>query len=167
MLRINKPPRSHKEAWLTWLAAVAGHHGAIPTSGQLRDLDGRFADPSVKQSDSGARAEWFKALAALFLDSVSLSLHDTPPTVSQSLLEGFCAVCDWLGSNAASGFFEYDDKHSDIAEYYQSRLSIAEKALASAGLYQSPYRLVALPNSMTSPHAGCRYLYRDCQFSKA
>ncbi|MGH8612307.1 MAG: HD domain-containing protein [Gammaproteobacteria bacterium] len=33
-----------------------------------------------------------------------------PPPASP-LLAGFCSVCDWLGSNAELGFFEYQKKH--------------------------------------------------------
>jgi CRISPR-associated endonuclease/helicase Cas3 len=127
----------HFERWKEWLAAVTGHHGVVPRDGQGSTIDGRFATEAVKANDRTARLEWFKELERLFLAPAGLSLQDSPLPVSP-LLAGFCSVCDWLGSNAESGFFEYEDKHDDIQGYWESRLSIAEKALAMAGLVQAP-----------------------------
>jgi CRISPR-associated endonuclease/helicase Cas3 len=129
--------RVHLESWQGWLAAVTGHHGVIPQHAHMLNLDGRFADPSVKAFDWQARAAWLKKLEALFLVPNGLTLRGAPPPVSP-LFAGFCAVCDWLGSNADPGFFEYNDRPSDLASYYESRLPVAEKALALAGLYRHP-----------------------------
>ncbi|MGH8578627.1 MAG: CRISPR-associated endonuclease Cas3'' [Gammaproteobacteria bacterium] len=128
----------HFERWKEWLAPVAGHHGIVPRHGQGSAIDGRFAMDTVKAQDRFARLEWFKALEELFLTPPGFSLQDIPPPASP-LLAGFCAVCDWLGSNAQSGFFEYDDKpHNVLRDYWESRLPIAKKALAMAGLVQAP-----------------------------
>ena len=130
--------RTHFECWKEWLAAVAGHHGIVPRDGQGSTIDGRFATETVKAHDRSARLEWFKALEELFLTPAGFSLQDIPLPASP-LLAGFCAVCDWLGSNAEPGFFEYDDKRHDILQdYWELRLPIAEKALAMTGLVQAP-----------------------------
>lgn len=87
------------EQWQPWLAAVTGHHGDISS----KDLD--FLGPANKViagQDRQARQELVDALAALFLHPAGLDLTSTLPTCDQAaqhLLAGFCAVCDWIGSN--------------------------------------------------------------------
>ncbi len=84
--------------WFPWLAAVTGHHGDLPEAG---DPDREYAEEHLMNHDRDARREWVAALAALFLSPTAVVLDTPPPCESpaQALLAGFCAVCDWIGSN--------------------------------------------------------------------
>ncbi|MFX8106479.1 HD domain-containing protein, partial [Acinetobacter baumannii] len=70
--------------------------------------------------DSNARKEWIEALVALFLTPAGLSLHDCPPALNREdmpYLAGFCAVCDWLGSNET--WFAYtSDQCIELKKYF-------------------------------------------------
>lgn len=136
------------ELWNHWMAAVAGHHGAIPTD------RGNFALPSevTTQAEESVRAAmllWLDVLAEMFLHPAGLSLESNPPQLvpdsvngqmkqnkwAQNYLAGFCSVADWLGSSER---FEYDDQPCDTLEqlqiWYEKRKPIAENALIDFGL---------------------------------
>lgn len=136
------------DLWKHWMAAVAGHHGAIPT-----DL-GSFSLPSEVTTQAGESVKaamllWLDVLAEIFLQPVGLSLQSNPPQLvpnsvngqikqdkwAQNYLAGFCSVADWLGSSER---FDYDDQPCDTLEqlqsWYEKRKPIAEKALIDCGL---------------------------------
>jgi CRISPR-associated endonuclease/helicase Cas3 len=125
------------DAWESWIAAVAGHHGRIP------QLDGTPPNcaPATLEHDRNARLAFVDAIAALFLTPVGLSLEDMPPAIDQGFLAGFCAVSDWLGSmesNAAGELrFSYVEQSLDLSEYFATRRSIAKQILKESGLIQS------------------------------
>jgi CRISPR-associated endonuclease/helicase Cas3 len=128
------------ELWLPWMAAVAGHHGVIPPHAGSSTLS--FSCREVAVVFKAARLEWLNSLAVLFLEPVGLSLQDNPPQLGVSadksvvtMLAGFCAVADWLGS---SDIFPYDSNPVssvvELRQWYQARFSYAEKAVEESGV---------------------------------
>lgn len=109
------------EQWQPWLAAVTGHHGdfyAPSMPGLILDTDEAIID-----HDHNARSEFVTMLSRLFLEPAGLSLHDAPPPCSlsaQSWLAGFCAVCDWIGSNTE--VFAYQGPDAALADYLETRI---------------------------------------------
>ena len=109
------------EQWPPWLAAVTGHHGdfhAPSMPGLILDTDEAIID-----HDRNARSEFVTMLSCLFLEPAGLSLHDVPPARSpsaQSWLAGFCAVCDWIGSNTE--VFAYQGPDAALANYLETRI---------------------------------------------
>lgn len=109
------------ERWQPWLAAVTGHHGdfyAPSMPGLILDTDEAIID-----HDHDARSEFVTMLSCLFLEPARLSLHDAPPACSpsaQSWLAGFCAVCDWIGSNTE--VFAYQGPNAALADYFDTRI---------------------------------------------
>lgn len=129
------------ESWSGWLAAVAGHHGeVVPPNNQTRP-DTEYADESIVDRDMAARRDWLQELERLFLSPAGLNLQAVPPPLSpaaQTLLAGFCAVSDWLGSKADPGYFSYYDvppkNLDDLRAWLQLRQPIAEKVVKESGL---------------------------------
>lgn len=123
------------QAWLSWLAAVTGHHGHIPDYGN----DSLTLIRGLPEGDSEARLAWIQTLEGLFLIPAGLSLADDPPLLdegSRAFLAGFCSVCDWLGSNDAPGQFEYVTAEMPLDIYLAQRRLIARRALELAQLHQ-------------------------------
>lgn len=123
------------QAWLGWMAAVAGHHGNIPPHGDdtLTQIRG------LSKTDHEARLAWLQALEQLFLEPAGLSLADDPPTLDEgcrAFLAGFCSVCDWLGSNDEPGQFEYVAEEIPLGDYFSTRRDTARRALEMAQLSQ-------------------------------
>lgn len=120
--KCNDADRTIWEQWQPWLAAVTGHHGDfyVPNMpGLLLD-----SDEAIIDHDHNARSEFVAMLAYQFLERAGLNLHDTPPACSpgaQSWLAGFCAVCDWIGSN--TDFFSYQGLGAALADYFDTRIS--------------------------------------------
>ena len=130
------------ERWQPWLAAVTGHHGAIPSAvDSLARLHDSQADLSITAHDREAGMEWVSALESLFLKTAGLSIAIPPPPCNP-LLAGFCSVADWLGSNSSEGTFEYQSKAEPLDVYYQRSLTTAKKQLHASGLlsFKQPYR---------------------------
>jgi CRISPR-associated endonuclease/helicase Cas3 len=113
------------EQWHPWLAAVTGHHGdfyAPRMPGLILDTDEAIID-----HDRNARSEFVTMLSCLFLEPAGLSLQDLPPACSpsaQSWLAGFCAVCDWIGSNTE--VFAYQGPEAALADYLETRIKKAQ-----------------------------------------
>jgi CRISPR-associated endonuclease/helicase Cas3 len=109
------------EQWQPWLAAVTGHHGDFYTpSMPALILD---TDETIIDHDCDARGEFVSTLSSLFLEPAGLSLRDVPPACSlsaQSWLAGFCAVCDWIGSNTE--VFVYRHPDAALADYLNARI---------------------------------------------
>lgn len=138
-----------------WLAAVTGHHGdlyAPNMPGLILDTDEAIID-----HDHNARKEFVTMLSCLFLGPVGLSLHDSPPACSlsaQSWLAGFCAVCDWIGSNTE--VFAYQCPDAALADYFDARIRVIREnnVLHHFGLLGEPmaYKCVsALLKATESP----------------
>ena len=108
------------ERWQPWLTAVTGHHGDFCTAsmpGLLLDTDEAIID-----HDRTARSGFVSALSCLFLEPAGLSLQDVPPACSSSAqywLAGFCAACDWMGSNTE--VFDYQKIEAALADYFEAR----------------------------------------------
>jgi len=109
--------------WQRWIAAVTGHHGDFPSKEGFRVLEkdtdvlGELID-----HDRNVRHALVVALESLFLQPVGLSLQDLPPSCSlaaRALLAGFCASCDWLGSNTDE--FKYRAPSQALPEYLRER----------------------------------------------
>lgn len=104
------------EQWKPWLAAVTGHHGDFyePTI-----ICAPETDTPIIEHDRAARQTFVSALANIFLTPEQLGLQDSPPLTSpsaQALLAGFCAVCDWIGSN--TDVFVYQKPDTALAAYF-------------------------------------------------
>ncbi len=104
------------ERWKPWLAAVTGHHGDFyePTK-----ICAPEADDEIIAHDRAARHAFISALADIFLVPEGLGFQDLPPLTSpsaQSLLAGFCSVCDWIGSNTE--VFAYQKPDTSLADYF-------------------------------------------------
>ncbi|ROH84517.1 CRISPR-associated helicase/endonuclease Cas3 [Pseudomethylobacillus aquaticus] len=132
--------------WGSWLAAVTGHHGDFPKPyfEGLADIE---ADEALIDRDRIARHGLVTALEALFLQPVGLTLQDLPPVCSlpaRALLAGFCASCDWLGSNID----EFDYRTPDVAleDYLRERLAQIEsrRMLSRYGLLASVHDYAGL-----------------------
>lgn len=121
------------DAWQAWMGAVAGHHGEIPSYCDDQDSSISSVPPPLRRTDRTIRQVWVHALAKLFLYPAGLSLQEPPPPVP-SMLAGFCAVCDWLGSNADDGYFPYTPPDQSLEDYLASRRPVAQRILQDAGL---------------------------------
>ncbi len=114
------PEREIWEQWRPWLAAVTGHHGDFYTPsmpGLKPDTDETIID-----HDQSARSEFLSALSDLFLKPAGLSFQYPPPACSPSAqywLAGFCAACDWMGSNTE--VFNYQKPDTALADYLEAR----------------------------------------------
>jgi CRISPR-associated endonuclease/helicase Cas3 len=107
------------DAWRPWLAAVTGHHGDLPSGA---DVGGEYAEARVMNHDRAARHAFVSDLAGLFLTPEGLGLQDSPPACSpgaQAWLAGFCAVCDWIGSNTEA--FPYRALGAALNDYVEAR----------------------------------------------
>ncbi|MDP1996146.1 MAG: CRISPR-associated helicase/endonuclease Cas3, partial [Gallionella sp.] len=104
------------EQWKPWLAAVTGHHGDFYEPTRIYAPN---ADTAIIAHDRDARHAFVSALADIFLTPERLGFQDLPPLTSpsaQSLLAGFCAVCDWIGSN--TDVFVYQTSETALADYF-------------------------------------------------
>lgn len=130
------------EQWRPWLAAVTGHHGDFyPPRMDGLNLD---TDEAFTQHDQNARQEFVSALAGLFLEQAGLSFKDMPPncsTSAQSLLAGFCAICDWVGSN--TDVFEYQMHGTFLADYFATSIKKMQGGQLGDVLYR--FGLLAKP----------------------
>lgn len=129
------------DAWKPWLGAVAGHHGHIVR--QTNGLRSPDAEEWIVLQDRIARKIWIQALAALFLMPAGLSLHDQPPVLNQEdmpYLAGFCAVCDWLGSNETWFPYAADQSTENLQMYFDERCRSTEeqKLIEQCGLVYQP-----------------------------
>lgn len=107
--------------WEPWLAAVTGHHGDYCPP-LMEGLSGIEADDPLIRHDREARQAFVVALETLFLCPAGLSLQDLPPVCSlpaRALLAGFCASCDWLGSNVTE--FGYRAPSVGLQDYLHER----------------------------------------------
>lgn len=143
------------DRWSSWMGAVAGHHGAICVAQDLPLF--RHTHP-----DRAARAEWLQLAAQTFLAPAGLSLRDDPPPLSDELrafIAGFCAICDWLGSNEA---FPYCiEPTEDLHAYLASRREIAEAVLRNSGVIRPSLREGGILTALAAgqvPHQIQRYI---------
>lgn len=140
------------DAWYSWLAPVVGHHGVVPKDDEKdarNDYQLAAGSEQLQEAFKTARHQWLKALEELFLTPANLSLNDTPPLLKTTknnqspatMLAGFCAVSDWLGSSER---FVYDDQPcDDLKLWYENRLEkIAFSTLLDAGVISQiqPYQ---------------------------
>lgn len=125
----------YAESWRLWLSVVTGHHGILPEAVDKPNVAN--IPKEIQEIDYSARKEWVRSLEGLFLYPAGLSLRDSPPAVSP-LLVGFCAVCDWLGSNSDSRYFPYQNWKEDGLVYWESRLENAARILQDSGICRAP-----------------------------
>jgi CRISPR-associated endonuclease/helicase Cas3 len=106
------------EKWNPWLAAVTGHHGDFYTPAMAGlTLD---TDDALVEHDRHARVTFVNLLAQLFLAPAGLCFKDAPPPCSDSAqcwLAGFCAVCDWVGSNTDVFKYQAPAAATALADY--------------------------------------------------
>ncbi len=132
--------------WGEWMRAVCGHHGSL-TLGE--PFFWPEAEDDVLAFDRAARMGLVSALETLFLSPVGLSIS-TPPPHAPDLLAGFCAVCDWIGSNQS--YFKPVGAEMNLDAYWELALERAEESLQQSGVVQAP--LV---------HGGMAELYEEYQ----
>ena len=126
--------------WEPWLCAVTGHHGDYPES-VMSGLQPDTDDDLINH-DREARQAFAQVLKTLFLAPAGLNLNDIPPPCSlhaRALLAGFCAVCDWVGSNAE--VFKYRAPEAGLDAYFAGRLAQiqSEDLLMRFGLLTSSH----------------------------
>ena len=150
------------QAWYSWLAPVVGHHGIVPDE-HIKDSQ-KYSLSCLQDEFKQVRLGWLQALEQLFLTPVDLSLDDTPPLLvttknkqtPATMLAGFCAVSDWLGSSER---FNYDDQPcEDLQQWYENRLEIAHITLQEAGIISQiqPYQTIdALLNGQSPRQVQC------------
>ncbi|NBQ69652.1 MAG: CRISPR-associated helicase/endonuclease Cas3, partial [Nitrosomonadaceae bacterium] len=127
----NDADRQIWEIWRPWLAAVTGHHGVFfePTK-----IYASEADIEIVMHDRDARQGYIFALSDIFLTPEGLDFQNSLPFTSpgaQCLLAGFCAVCDWIGSNTE--VFIYQNPDFALADYFAASV---KKVLAETVLYR-------------------------------
>ncbi|WP_257263597.1 CRISPR-associated helicase/endonuclease Cas3 [Endozoicomonas sp. ONNA2] len=127
------------EAWFSWLAPVAGHHGSIAHASDKEErafgLDYKVSEAFL-QSIRADRQQWLQTLEQLFLAPAGLALADDPPPLANgTVLAGFCSVADWLGSVSGDEGFSYDDRCTDdLRLWFERRLAIARRMLEQSGI---------------------------------
>lgn len=116
---------SYRDSWLPWLIAVTAHHGDYLKS-EPNGLDAIEADEILISRDRQSRHAFVVALAEIFLVPSGLSLQGLPSACSLSaraLLAGFCACCDWMGSNEKLDFpYRTFDSGSSLSAYLIERV---------------------------------------------
>jgi CRISPR-associated endonuclease/helicase Cas3 len=127
------------QAWFSWVSAVAGHHGIIPEDFCKDKLAGMSGiSNELLEEFKQDRLYLLQALEQLFLKPAGLNLANDPPKLTEeTMLAGFCSVCDWIGSCSDEGAFEYQQqlpKDNNLLPYFTSRLSIAKTLLIDFGL---------------------------------
>ena len=121
-----------------WLAHTAGHHGTIPKNAEPNFLPS-YVPEEERRRDQIAREYFVKDMEKLFLKPQCISLEnmnisEQPPV----LLAGFCAVCDWLGSN--TDYFKYatqkeiTESQHDLSLWFNKRREKAQEVLKKFGL---------------------------------
>jgi CRISPR-associated endonuclease/helicase Cas3 len=109
------------EKWNPWLAAVTGHHGDFYTPAMAGlALD---TDDALVEHDRHARVAFVNLLAQLFLAPAGLCIKDAPPPCSDSAqcwLAGFCAVCDWVGSNTDVFKYQAPKPSATLVDYFDA-----------------------------------------------
>ena len=106
--------------WKPWLAAVTGHHGDFYEPTRIYTPE---ADTPIIEHDRAARHVFVSTLADIFLTPAGLGFQDSPPLTSpsaQCFLAGFCAVCDWIGSN--TDVFEYQKYDAELLDYFATNV---------------------------------------------
>jgi len=134
--------------WVDWLTAVTGHHGDFQKPGYegLKDIE---ADDTLIVRDRTARGAIVTVLEQTLLRPEGLSLHaDWPPICAppvRALLAGFCATCDWLGSNTT--VFDYCVPSLPPQDYLSERCAKIEstRMLTHYGLLAIARRYSGLP----------------------
>lgn len=154
-LAVSDTDHSTWSRWDNWLAAVTGHHGDFPTS-RMVGLEGIEADETLIEHDRAARQDLVTAFATLFLQPTGLCLQTLPPVCSlpaRSLLAGFCAACDWLGSNTDE--FEYRAPCETLADYLRERVKkiTSSRMLTRYGLLAPAHGYAGLPALLASNEA--------------
>lgn len=133
--------------WDNWLTAVTGHHGDFPKP-VFEGLNAIEADDDLIDHDRAARHALVAVFETLFLQPAGLNLQALPPACSlpaRALLAGFCASCDWLGSNTDE--FDYRAPGAALHRYLDERLERIESSqmLVRYGLLASAQEYVGLP----------------------
>lgn len=148
-------PHAQWDRWSQWTGAVAGHHGAICVEQELPKF--RLLEPDV-----AARSEWVRLAAQTFLEPHGLSLRDDPPLISnelQSFIAGFCAICDWLGSNEC--FVYCTEPTDDLSGYLERQQIVATQVLTDSGIVRAALREGGIATALAGdrqPHQIQRYI---------
>lgn len=101
------------------------------------------ADAAVIEHDRLARGTLVLEFAEIFLAPERIGFTAIPPTCtpsSQALPAGFCAVCDWIGSNIDAFPYRKLDADIPVADYFAARVRDIEgtRLLRSFGLVADP-----------------------------
>jgi CRISPR-associated endonuclease/helicase Cas3 len=111
-----------RDDWKALFAAVTGHHGDLP---QSPDTPTEYAEAHVMEHDRRARREVVLKFTELFLACEGLRLSAAPPRctpASQALVAGFCAVCDWIGSNVDAFPYRTLATNAHATDYFDERV---------------------------------------------
>lgn len=136
-------------AWSGYLSAVAGHHGDLIYTPEIRNFCTINADQDIISRDVDARYAIVECMADLFLHPAGLLISDMPPDCSLSarhLLAGFCTVADWLGSNVEE--FAYCTDYMPPVDYWRKQYLHA----STSGILRK-YGLIEDPKAYVGVHA--------------
>jgi len=128
----------------SWLAAVLGHHGRPPAEGNLAfDIFKAHPSAPMAASRSDAAAFALEAHALLAPGNLIATLDDLDVLEvrfrrASWWLAGFAILCDWIGSNTA--YFSYETDPRPLAEYWETALARAHRAVQDSGLIGSAPR---------------------------
>ena len=116
---------------------LGGHHGAWPTSDDLKPDRLWPAHYGAEEWDA-ARTELIRALQNILQppESVAFDLDTTPENALWVLLSGIVAIADWIGSN--EDFFEYKEKIVYLRDYAELAACRAKRALCELGWLSQP-----------------------------
>jgi CRISPR-associated endonuclease/helicase Cas3 len=109
--------------WRPWIAAAAGHHGALPLIEEESPPMQEYGRDAITAQDKAARQDWLICCETLFLAPAGLSLQSRPPEGREDVNEffaGYCSLCDWIGSNAE--LFPYTAPNLTEADYFEARI---------------------------------------------
>lgn len=118
-------------------AVLGGHHGAWPTSEDLKPENLWPAHYGVDKWDT-VRVELVHALQAVLRppDQVTSDLDTSPENALWVLLSGIVAIADWIGSN--EDFFEYKENVVNLRDYAELAACRAQRALCELGWLNQP-----------------------------
>ena len=116
---------------------LGGHHGAWPTSDDLKPENLWPAHCGADKWDA-VRAELVHALQTVLQppEQIACDLDVIPENALWVLLSGIVAIADWVGSNET--FFEHKEKIMDLRDYAELAACRANRALCELGWLNQP-----------------------------
>ena len=123
-LNVSFAPSDHL-AWSMLLAAVAAHHGYMPSSREIGAARPLCEKPEWPNARKAVQAAYLAATAPAAIKAEEIS------TPAIAWLAGLTSVSDWIGSNQE--WFPPGERHPTIAGHFEAARVLAERALDAIG----------------------------------